>query len=343
MGQWRLCSSLWHIPFCQLFPSPFLPKTFEILGREESVTSQCIRGGDLFLRRLFWNLCHCSSWCGMLNMEQLRGGLGINSPWQFFFWWPVQDPIIANLKKITQHQHFGLQVRSDVKILDPEQVKEMLQHFSQDDPMLNYKLLLHDKQIGHGMLLWGIGGRKVREELLEVYPDGFRLFGNHFPALKQAISWFKTTGWRNAAKLRRDVKQEPFFFDGSLQIPQQSESFLGIIYHCHFQQALFRDHHPLVGMASKPFMDLIVIAPFVSICLLQTKARDIFFGIFPTGFVFQKKKQEWQVKTEEIKQKRGEHADPDAWKRRKNSLRSGGISLGVGGTPLCCRCFFVGC
>jgi len=148
------------------------------------------------------------------------------------------DPIIANLKKITQHQHFGLQVRRDVKILDPEQVKEMLQHFSQDDPMLNYKLLLHDKQIGHGMLLWGIGGRKVREELLEVYPDGFRLFGNHFPALKQAISWFKTTGWRNAAKLRRDVKQE------------------------------------------------------------------------------------WQVKTEEIKQKRGEHADPDAWKRRKNSLRT---------------------
>ena len=62
----------------------FLPKTFEILGREESVTSQCIRDRDLFLRRLFWNLCHCSSWCGMLNMEQLRGGLGINSPWQIF-------------------------------------------------------------------------------------------------------------------------------------------------------------------------------------------------------------------------------------------------------------------
>ena len=123
----------------------------------------------------------------------------------------MQDPIIANLKKITEHQHFGLNVRHDVKIVDPEQVKEMLQAFSQDDPMLNYKLLLHDKQIGHGMLLWGIGGRKVRQELLEVYSDGFRLFGNHFPALKQAISWFKTTGWRNAAKLRRDVKQEPFF------------------------------------------------------------------------------------------------------------------------------------
>jgi len=142
----------------------------------------------------------------------------------------VQDPIIANLKKITQHQHFGLQVRSDVKILDPEQVKEMLQHFSQDDPMLNYKLLLHDKQIGHGMLLWGIGGRKVREELLEVYPDGFRLFGNHFPALKQAISWFKTTGWRNAAKLRRDVKQEPFFLMDHSRFPNsQSHSWASFI------------------------------------------------------------------------------------------------------------------
>lgn len=128
------------------------------------------------------------------------------------------------------------------------------------------------------------------------------------------------------------------FFDGSLQIPQQSESFLGIIYHCHFQQALFRDHHPLVGMASKPFMDLIVIAPFVSICVLQTKARGIFFGIFPTGFVFQKKKQEWQVKTEEIKQKRGEHADPDAWKRRKNSLRSGGV--GSWWNPIVLQVFF---
>lgn len=160
----------------------------------------------------------------------------------------------------------------------------------------------------------------------------------------EASNFMVQNHWmEKCSKATQGCEAGAVFFDGSLQIPQQSESFLGIIYHCHFQQALFRDHHPLVGMASKPFMDLIVIAPFVSICLLQTKARDIFLGIFPTGFVFQKKKQEWQVKTEEIKQKRGEHADPDAWKRRKNSLRSGGISLGVGGTPLCCRCFFVGC
>lgn len=73
--------------------------------------------------------------------------------------------------------------------------------------------------------------------MLEVYADGFRLLGSHFSSLQKALAWFKSTGWRNAVKLRQDVKQE------------------------------------------------------------------------------------WRVKNEEIVEKRGRHADPDAGERRKKTIR----------------------
>mmetsp|Transcript_75371 Transcript_75371/g.92619 ORF Transcript_75371/g.92619 Transcript_75371/m.92619 type:complete len:404 (-) Transcript_75371:89-1300(-) len=117
------------------------------------------------------------------------------------------EPIMSNLKKITQHKHYGLSTRQG-KILDVGQVKKLLKEFSEESTMLNYKLLLHETQIGHGVLFWSIGGRKVKDELLEVCADGYRLLGSHFPNLAKAIGWFKSTGWRNASKLRQDMKQE---------------------------------------------------------------------------------------------------------------------------------------
>jgi uncharacterized protein (DUF1330 family) len=119
----------------------------------------------------------------------------------------VQDPIIANLKQIAAHKHYGLKTCYG-RVTDASQVKKILREFSEDNNMLNYKLLLHEKQVGHGALLWTVQGRRVKAELLEVYADGFRLLGSHFSSLQKALAWFKSTGWRNAVKLRQDVKQE---------------------------------------------------------------------------------------------------------------------------------------
>lgn len=146
------------------------------------------------------------------------------------------DPIIANLKQIAAHKHYGLKTCYG-RVTDANQVKKILREFSEDNNMLNYKLLLHEKQVGHGALLWTVQGRRVKAELLEVYADGFRLLGSHFSSLQKALAWFKSTGWRNAVKLRQDVKQE------------------------------------------------------------------------------------WRVKNEEIVEKRGRHADPDAGERRKKTIR----------------------
>ncbi len=76
-----------------------------------------------------------------------------------------------------------------------------------------------------------------------------------------------------------------------LQIIHHAKSFLGIIYQCHFQRPFSRDHHPVVGMASKQLWTSLSF-PHLS---LQTKNGTLFW-IFETGFFF-KKQQKTTTKT----------------------------------------------
>ena len=58
----------------------------------------------------------------------------------------MQDPIIANLKQIAAHKHYGLKTCYG-RVTDANQVKKILREFNEDNNMLNYKLLLHEKQV----------------------------------------------------------------------------------------------------------------------------------------------------------------------------------------------------
>ena len=113
---------------------------------------------------------------------------------------------MENLRAIQEHKYFGLK---DGQITDKDQVAHGLVFLSEGNRMLHYRLLLHDQAAGHGLLLWCVQARGVKEELIEVFPDTFCLWGLHFKTLKDLIEWFKETGWRNRNKCRKDFREEP--------------------------------------------------------------------------------------------------------------------------------------
>ncbi|CAJ1461907.1 unnamed protein product [Effrenium voratum] len=115
------------------------------------------------------------------------------------------DPIMENLRLLQEHKRFGLQ---NGQIQDRKQVMQCMQSFSRDNLLLHYHFLLHDRAIGHGSLLWCCQGRNVKEELIQVTPRGYSLWGQPFTTLKALIEWFKTVGMSNASKCRRDFKEE---------------------------------------------------------------------------------------------------------------------------------------
>lgn len=83
----------------------------------------------------------------------------------------------------------------------------MLQ-LTEGNNVLQYRLLLSENVPGHGSLLWCWRARSVKVELVEVFPDGYRLWGIHFRRLASMIEWFKETGMVNSSKCRRDFKEE---------------------------------------------------------------------------------------------------------------------------------------
>lgn len=72
--------------------------------------------------------------------------------------------------------------------------------------LLHYRFLLNDCSPGHGLLIWALGGKKPREEFIEVTPVGYSLWGQRYETLKEMIQWFKSVGWRNSSKYRLDFK-----------------------------------------------------------------------------------------------------------------------------------------
>jgi len=110
------------------------------------------------------------------------------------------DPIMDNLRLFQEHKRFGLSVGMETR---KHKVEDVLSNFSKKRPTdLHYTFLLHDKFPGHGLMLWALGGRKVRQELIEVMPEGFKLWGNTHARLSSLVEWFKKDGWRVSHKMR---------------------------------------------------------------------------------------------------------------------------------------------
>jgi len=118
------------------------------------------------------------------------------------------DPIMDNLKILQEHPRFGLH-STVASVTNKADVISNLEKFSKDNyRMLMYSLILHPNRPGQGMLLWTTGGMRVKEELLEVRPRGFALWGKQFEKLPQLVKWFKMTGWQEAFKRRKAFKEE---------------------------------------------------------------------------------------------------------------------------------------
>merc|ERR1719498_947950 len=70
---------------------------------------------------------------------------------------------------------------------------------------IKYAFALSETKVGHGAFMWAFGGRSPKEDLLEVTPKGFRLFGKDYSSLDRLIRWFKHEGgWKTSAKDRKD-------------------------------------------------------------------------------------------------------------------------------------------
>eukprot|EP00927_Polykrikos_kofoidii_P033971 TRINITY_DN28813_c0_g1_i1.p1 TRINITY_DN28813_c0_g1~~TRINITY_DN28813_c0_g1_i1.p1 ORF type:complete len:1906 (-),score=338.66 TRINITY_DN28813_c0_g1_i1:99-5756(-) len=114
------------------------------------------------------------------------------------------DPISENLRLMQEHPRFG--VRGG-EITSKPLVKEALASFTAQDPrMLYYSFVMHEEFVGHCQILWALGGHHVREDLIEVQPSGFRLWNESFMSIKALLQWFKTVGWRNAERCRKEFK-----------------------------------------------------------------------------------------------------------------------------------------
>merc|ERR1719433_123859 len=73
--------------------------------------------------------------------------------------------------------------------------------------MLTY-VMTHNKTLpGHGLLLWTIGQHEVKEELIEVTPNGYLLWSVPFDTLSDMFSWFKKAGYRNYRALRKNHEE----------------------------------------------------------------------------------------------------------------------------------------
>jgi len=115
------------------------------------------------------------------------------------------DPIMENLRLLREHPRFGLR---NGETTDRFEVRGAIARFSRDDrKLLHYSLLLNTVLVGHGLLVWALGGQKPREEFIEVHPYAFSLWGKPFDKLTSLIKWFKTVGWRNSTRLRQDFKE----------------------------------------------------------------------------------------------------------------------------------------
>mmetsp|Transcript_95324 Transcript_95324/g.169249 ORF Transcript_95324/g.169249 Transcript_95324/m.169249 type:complete len:949 (+) Transcript_95324:3-2849(+) len=113
------------------------------------------------------------------------------------------EPISDNLRTLQEHKRCGLR---EGTIMDLETVQDALKKFSQGNGLLHYNLLLDDKHVGHGLLLWCMKGKKVRKEFIEISPEGFSLWGRPAEDLSEMLHWFKTAGLRNATRCRKDFK-----------------------------------------------------------------------------------------------------------------------------------------
>jgi len=116
------------------------------------------------------------------------------------------DPIMENLRLLKEHPKFG--IRSGIAP-NRKVVYDAVEAFSQEDTRtLQYALCLDDLEPGHGVLTWALGGRKPKEEHIEVTPSGYSLWGQPFETIRDLVMWFKREGWRQAAKLRSEVKEK---------------------------------------------------------------------------------------------------------------------------------------
>jgi len=114
------------------------------------------------------------------------------------------DPIMENLRLFQEHGKFGL--RSG-EVVDRFQLKDAIKRFSKEDRRMLWYVLTYSDMPGHGTLIWTLGGQKPREELIEIAPEGYALWGQNFDTVKALIHWFKTIGWRNSSRCRSDWRE----------------------------------------------------------------------------------------------------------------------------------------
>lgn len=112
------------------------------------------------------------------------------------------DPIMENLRLLQEHPRFGVR---EGYAKNHFMVREALKEFTKNDTRtLQYAFAFSDKSVGHGLLIWALGGRPPKEELIEVTPVGFNIWGRPFEQLRDLIQWFKQMGWRQASRARKE-------------------------------------------------------------------------------------------------------------------------------------------
>lgn len=114
------------------------------------------------------------------------------------------DPIMDNLRLLCEHKRYGLR---QGEVTDKYEVKDALSRFSKENRNQLFYCLLKNKAkgfIGHALLIWALGGQKPREEIVEITPQGYSMWGKPFDKVDSMIKWFKLVGWRNATRLRKD-------------------------------------------------------------------------------------------------------------------------------------------
>lgn len=115
------------------------------------------------------------------------------------------DPIMDHLRLMMEHSRFGL---DEGQVTDRYQIKDVLYRRSKQDRKMLYYSLLHNETLpGHGLVLWSVNGLKVREELIEVSPQGYAIWGTAFETIELLVQWFKTVGWRNSHNFRAEFKK----------------------------------------------------------------------------------------------------------------------------------------
>jgi len=112
------------------------------------------------------------------------------------------DPIMENLRLLQEHKKFGIR---DGRAVNRMLVREAIFGFTKIQPgTIHYAFAMSETLVGHGVLIWALGGRTPKDEIVEVTPNGFCLWGRPFDTLSTLIAWFKNFGWRSASEYRKE-------------------------------------------------------------------------------------------------------------------------------------------